>query len=288
MRSWPTGAGWRVLRYVAPLVLALLVVELFATSRAFTSASSDPATPAPARHFAPDNSWSLVFDDEFDGTTLDRDKWHTAYPWGRDRSSVGELQWYADDAFVEQDGILRIVAQHRPMEGHQYTSGIIASWDTFSTTYGYFEIRAKIPKGKALWPGFWLAPVSTRWPPEIDAFEALGQDPRVIAMTTHYTDPRTGKPAQDQGHYIGPDFSQGYHTFGVLWTPDKIVWYVDGVERFHSETQIPSEPMYVIANLAVGGPSAGKPDASTPFPSEFDIDYIRVYQQTGTPCAALV
>ncbi|HEX5505874.1 MAG TPA: glycoside hydrolase family 16 protein [Thermomicrobiales bacterium] len=287
MRARTGGAGWRLARQLTPLVLALLVGAIFATSRSFASATTDPrgATPAPA--FTLDSSWRLVFDDEFDGTALDRGKWHTQYPWGRDRSSVGELQWYADDAFTVQDGLLHITAEHRAMEGHPYTSGLIASWGNFATTYGYFEIRAKLPAGRGLWPAFWLSPADyTVWPPEIDVFEVLGQTPGVVAMTTHFADPGTGEAAQDQGIYLGPNFADDFHTFAVEWTPTEIVWYIDGVERFSSRTGVPSQPLYLIANLAVGGPSAGKPDASTPFPSELEIDYIRVYQQTAAPCAA--
>ncbi len=79
--------------------------------------------------------------------------------------------------------------------------------------------------------------------------------------------------------FVGPDFTKSYHTYAVDWQPNEIVWYVDGVERFHVTENVPSVPMYILANLAVGGDWPGNPDATTPFPSYMDIDYIRVYQK---------
>src|SRR5438445_576325 len=77
------------------------------------------------------------------------------------------------------------------------------------------------------------------------------------------------------GSYKGPDFSADFHIFAVDWQPNEIVWYVDGTERFRSNKGIPAMPMYVIANLAVGGDWPGNPDATTRFPGYMDIDYIR-------------
>ena len=76
-----------------------------------------------------------------------------------------------------------------------------------------------------------------------------------------------------------PDFSADFYTFAVDWEPGSIVWYVDGVERALTTKGVPDEPMYLIANLAVGGDWPGNPDATTVFPGYMDIDYIRVYQR---------
>ena len=81
--------------------------------------------------------------------------------------------------------------------------------------------------------------------------------------------------------WTGPDFSAGWHTFGVEWEPGAIVWYVDGIERwrFTVTSRIPNEPMHVLLNLAVGGEWPGSPDTSTAFPSYYDVDYVRVWQR---------
>jgi hypothetical protein len=83
--------------------------------------------------------------------------------------------------------------------------------------------------------------------------------------------------------WTGPDFSADWHTFAVDWRPDAVVWYVDGKERWRytDPAHIPTKPMYLILNLAVGGAWPGSPDASTSFPSYFDIDYVRVWSRPG-------
>ena len=77
---------------------------------------------------------------------------------------------------------------------------------------------------------------------------------------------------------LGPDFSAGFHTFGLTWGPEAAVWYVEGVARFRSARNIPTEEMYLLVNLAVGGEGPGDPDAGTRFPSRMEVDYVRVWE----------
>jgi beta-glucanase (GH16 family) len=222
--------------------------------------------------------WHLVFHDEFSGTKLDETKWSTTYPWGaRTNSGNSELEYYADDAFQLTGGVLSIRADHRAMHGFKFTSGMITSYASFTTKYGYFEVRAKVPKGQGLWPTFWLAPKDLTWPPEIDIAETQGAITTVDHMSNHYMTARGPKQMHYEWH--GPDLALGFHTYGLEWTPTAIVWYVDGLERFRTITNIPVKPMYMILNLAVGGTWVGPPATTTPFPSYFDIDYVRAYQR---------
>jgi beta-glucanase (GH16 family) len=142
------------------------------------------------------------------------------------------------------------------------------------------EMRAWVSAGQGLWPAFWTLPADESWPPEIDAFEILGNQPDEINMTYHWDD-GTGEGAQQGKAWDGPNFSSGWHTFAVDWEPDAIIWYVDGVERFQytDARHIVSKPMYLLANLAVGGDWPGSPDASTPFPARYQIESIRVWQR---------
>ena len=165
--------------------------------------------------------------------------------------------------------------------GHEYCSGLVSSHASFAQEYGYFEIRAKVPAGQGLWPAFWLLPVTTEWPPEIDVFEILGDEPRTVHMHVHYED-ASGRHQDNGTAFRSPDdFSRDYHTFAVKWGPERIVWYVDGVERHRAEGKraSPNGRMYLIANLAVGGDWPGAPDETTAFPASFDIDYVRVYRR---------
>ena len=97
-------------------------------------------------------------------------------------------------------------------------------------------------------------------------------------MTHHYRDAQD-KHQSHGGNWIGPDFSAGFHEFAVEWSPRRIIWFVDGVERYRSEKDVPKGNMYILLNLAVGGSWPGSPDAQTKFPAEMAVDYVRVYQQ---------
>lgn len=222
--------------------------------------------------------WVLTFQDEFNDSKLDSSKWIDSYPGNIRTHGDEEKQWYAADGYEVGKGHLRLKGEKREMEGHPYTSGMVASFGKFAQQYGWFEIRAKFPKGKGYWPAFWLLPTSKAWPPEIDVLEILDHEPNKVYLTNHWRDDK-GEHKSKGGNWVGPDFTTDYHVFATQWNPGEIIWYVDGIERFRSTIGVPSEPMYLIANLAIGGSWGGYPDASTVFPGYMEIDYIRVYKK---------
>ena len=196
-----------------------------------------------------------------------------------------EAQLYVDpdfgrlglNPFQVHDGVLEIRAEPAPerarhaLKGYRYTSGLITTQPSFSQTYGYFEMRAALPSGKGLWPAFWLLPQDLSWPPEIDVMESIG-NPSKYYVTLH------SKPETDSGTEIAID-SEGFHTFAISWDARFVVWYLDGREVKRRPTPPDmNKPMYLLANLALGGGWAGDPDESTPFPASFKIDYIRAYR----------
>lgn len=249
---------------------------------------------------------TLTFAEEFDRFDRRADwggrgVWNTTFGPGRavDTRTLpnnAEKQLYMDadfagsaaaplgvDPFSVKDGVLTITARTAPpgvksaIGGFGYTSGLINTRDTFSQKYGYFEMRAALPAGKGLWPAFWLLPQGGGWPPELDVVEVLGSKPREVHAATHSK--ATGKHVSQFSTYRGIDSSSGFHTYGALWGPNEIVWYVDGREVFRAPTPADMHrPMYLLANLAVGGKWPGDPDATTRFPAEMRIDYIRAYQ----------
>jgi beta-glucanase (GH16 family) len=226
--------------------------------------------------------WQLVFCDEFDGARLNTAVWNTVPRWGRFDKKGDELQYYVDDAFEVSDGTLRIKAEKRSVEGFDYTSGFIDSRGTFAQKYGYFEIRAKMPQGQGFWPAFWLLcgdDIASPSEAEIDVFEYLGHQTNTVYMTNHWID-GNGEHQSFTESYTGPDFSKEFHTFAVEWSSSEIIWYVDGEERHRTSQGVSSEPLFLVANLAIGGQWPGDPDASTPSPSYLEIDYIRVYERT--------
>lgn len=237
----------------------------------------------------PGTDWVQTFGDEFNGTTLDTDKWGTCYYWSKNGCSnggSGDVNWYQNDEVSVQNGHLRLRAQKRSMNGYEYTSGMVSSHDRYSFQYGYIEMRAKQPKGNGFWTTFWLIPHQRNvWPPEIDIAEYLGARPNLNHMTLHYRN-TSGKATSSTSWHKGPDLTTDYHTYGLLWEPGRLVWYIDGVERkrYENPDTVPSQPMQILATFALGAAwSNTPPDATTPFPSYYDIDYIKVWRHKNGP-----
>jgi beta-glucanase (GH16 family) len=249
---------------------------LLATCALFVSLNAAPPKTS---------SWSLTFDDEFAGASLDTTKWHPHDHFCGVRNS--ELQAYMPENISVANSLCRQKCEKRVVNyGYcgqasitkDYASGMMVTMDKFDQQFGYFEIRCKIPKGKGYWPAFWLLPYN-KWPPEIDILEILGHEPNKVYMTNHWS--VNGQHQSNGGSYTGPDFSADFHAFGVEWDTSKIVWYVDSIERFRSTSGIPAEPFFILVNLALGGSWPGAPDSTTVFPGYFDIDWVRVYKKAG-------
>jgi beta-glucanase (GH16 family) len=256
------------------------------------------------------DGYSLTFSDEFTGSYLNTSVWGTKYWWGgRSLASNGELQYFADrsttviqkypqldpfritaDPSETGDGILTITANVSPntklTDGLPYVSGLINTYGTFSQTYGYFEISAKVPSGQGLWPAFWLLPQSGNWPPEIDVLELLGQDPSTYYVGAHWSDASGDHAFDTRPVSTGIDLSQDFHSYGTMWTADSLTFYLDGNEvcTMQNPTGM-DEPMYLLAGLAVGGNWPGAPDETTRFPAQFQIDYIRAWSLDPAPSA---
>lgn len=242
-------------------------------------------------------TWERIFTEDFDDAKLNKRKWTTCYWWDNDGcTNLGnnELQWYMPDNVSVVDGQLRLRAVPQVVTGHEgrtfgYTSGMVTTGrdysdrfgpDRFATKQGYFEIRAKVPKGKGLWPAIWLLPSTQDEKPEIDIMEVLGDATNALEMHVHFLD--GNKAVRSEGASAKTvDLSSDWHVYGLEWQKDAIVWYLDGKEmwRFKDPAGIPDEPMYLLINLAVGGEWPGSPDAQTAFPADFLIDYVRVWRR---------
>lgn len=248
---------------------------------------------------APDTSgYRLVLDEGFTGLPLrsaaqPKGKWDTAFADGlRTLPSNGEAELYVDPGYMDLGlnpfsagpGGLTITARPTPAEllgrlgDHAYVSGLLTSLHSFSMTYGYVELRARMPAGKGLWPAFWLLPVSRIWPPEIDVFEVLGDHPDILHMAVHS---RAAGDVRFKAQVA--DLSKGEHDFGLLWGRSWIVWYLDGAEMARTPTPADMhQPMYLLLDLAVGGSWPGLPDAATHFPAEFKVARLRAYATPET------
>ncbi|MES3037073.1 MAG: glycoside hydrolase family 16 protein, partial [Bdellovibrionota bacterium] len=233
--------------------------------------------------------WQQTFNDEFTATTLDTSKWITTLnQWGSaSLPGNGELECYVPENVKFNGNNVILLAEKRnvnctnPAQVFNYASGAITTSGKYSQLYGYFEMSARIPKGKGLWPAFWLLPAGGAWPPEIDVMEVLNHDTTTLYTTLHWQDPTAGHLSAGGASKV-TDLSVGFHRYGVDWQPGLIVWYLDGVEVYRAaSTFVPSEPMYMLANLAVGGYWPGNPDSTTVFPAPMEIDYIRAYKRVN-------
>jgi beta-glucanase (GH16 family) len=254
----------------------------------FACASLNAAPPAAPLTAPP--GWTLDWHDEFDGTALDKTKWVPetgAGKWGN-----RELEFYTarPDNLRVAGGNLVIEARREEYGGSHYTSARIKTAGLVERTYGRYEARIRIPRGQGIWPAFWMLGAdigSTPWPRcgEIDIMENIGKEPAVVHGTLHgpgYSGAHAiGRPqALDKGSY-----ADDYHVYAVEWEPREIRWYRDDVlyhtARPESVTGdwVYDHPFFVLLNLAVGGDWPGNPDATTQFPQQMLVDYVRVYRR---------
>lgn len=271
---------------------------------------------------SPDNpelvGYNLVFNDEFEGTSLDASVWNyeTGYYLNDDPGTWGwgnnELQWYSDserNTFVE-DGKLNLRALEEaksfpqdPSRYAQYSSGKVTTKDKFSFSYGRIDFRAKLPKGNGLWPALWMMPNDDSYGTwassgEIDVMEARGRLPGASSGALHYggTWPANTYTGGDYSFPDGQTIDSDFHVYSVVWEEDNIKWYVNGEcflrvtsDQWYS-TSAPNNPLapfdkefYIIMNLAVGGWfDGGITPGPGDIPATMQVDYVRVYKAEGS------
>ena len=258
-----------------------------------------PAPPAP-------NFTRLAWSDEFNGaanSTPDPAKWTPETGPGVNN----ELEYYTNNDNARMDGAGNLVIQARrevtpgsacprdPLSGSttcQYTSGRLNTAGKFEFTYGRVEARIKVSTGQGLWPAFWLLGGNffdgRPWPAcgEIDIMEHVGKEPNNVYSTLH-------APAYNGGGGYGSPLALStpagaqFHVFAVEWDATQMRFFVDGNNFFTASratvesTRGPwvyDHPFFIILNNAVGGDWPGAPDASTQFPQNMTLDYVRVYR----------
>lgn len=253
--------------------------------------SVTPPPPPPAANPLNLTGYHLTFDDEFNNFTSSPDGskgWATTAFGLRTLSANGEQEYYSDSSvgtnpFSDANGVLTITAA--PGSNPQnlpYNSGEITTTGDFAQSTGYFEMRAELPAGQGMWPAFWLMPKQAGTPGEVDTMEAFGApapDGEGGTQTYHWG-MHAPNSAQNAGAWApqGVDLTAGYHTYGVDVETDKTTYYFDGkqVSQIATPNGIGSMPLYMIANLAVGGSWPGAPAGET---SQMKIDYIRAFSK---------
>ncbi len=298
----------RVARF-SPLFAALAVS--LSTFNAFAADSSDASTRVVDSKNVPQTikttdgrELKLVWNDEFDGVGApDPEKW--GYEIGYIRNN--EAQYYSDrlENVFQKDGALtiRTLKEKFPIAGKpgskgrefaEYTSGSINTLGKAGWLYGRVEVRARLPKGKGIWPAIWMMGTNIRevgWPRcgEIDIMEYVGKEPGRVYGTIHMR--RRGAAESwkvvSKGNNVEPGNPEGrFCVYALEWTEDKLTILVDEevvLEFLRSEEEKKTEvwpfdkPHYLLLNTAIGGAWGGE-IADDTCPTDYQIDYVRVYQ----------
>lgn len=271
-----------------PLLAALAAQTTLADNRY----AIDEPLPLPA----------LVWSDEFDGDTLDASKWSYETEYNRKGWFNEELQYYSANRpknLRVGNGLLTIELHRDPDDlrkfadwgGQKYSSARITTSKHATFSYGFYEIRARVPCARGTWPAVWMLPeiADMRWPDdgEIDILEHIGADPGVAYATLHTGLYNHAKNTQRGGKLSVPTACSNFHRYQMLWQPDAITMAVDDRAYMRVRNNEPGgrgawpfdRPFYMIVNLAMGGGWAGsKGIDDAALPQKFEVDYIRVWK----------
>ncbi|RJG07892.1 glycoside hydrolase family 16 protein [Noviherbaspirillum cavernae] len=223
-------------------------------------------------------NYKLTFNDEFEGNSLDTGKWI-------------DREWYDQQRpinYAVEGGSLKIWPQ-KDANGN-FFKRVINTDGKYYQTYGYFEMEAKLPHGKGVWPAFWLYNHDHADPfrPEIDIMEAYsgggpasGWSDANLKPTAFAATIWKGNPGDMAGHKMLEnlgDLSAGYHKYAMKWEPNRQTFYFDGKEIYSTTVSMPDR-MYILVDILFGSAS-GQPDNTTPTgkSNSFDVKYVRAWQ----------
>jgi len=275
------------------LLTSLLMLAAVQSTFTVTNSNYDGPIERPAKA-------RLVWNDEFDGTTLDAKKWAYDTAFNKQGWFNAERQYYSANRSENlriENGALVFEARHERLDpskfsdwgGQDYTSARIyskgAGW-----TYGFYEIRAKLPCARGTWPAIWMLPVKMeKWPDdgEIDIMEQVGAEPNLIYASLHTGLFNHVKKTQRSNQKLVPTSCETFHRYQLDWQPDAITIGVDDVGILRVRNDQPGgkgawpfdTPFKLILNLAIGGEWAGRlgiDDAA--LPQRMEVDYVRVWQ----------
>jgi beta-glucanase (GH16 family) len=295
----------------SPVYEAPFLVASNLTLNAMATATGDTNSSVTSQSFAPNiPSGTLVWSDEFSNSTAANAQPNPATwtydtgagGWGNDElenycgwnSSISPCDSANPNVYVGTDGYLHVVAEE-PSAG-VYTSARLKTEGLFSFQYGRIEFRAEVPEAQGFWPANWLlgnSIATADWPAcgEMDVLERVNAagSPDWNMGSIHGTG-FTGSNLGTQFNFPAGVTAATWHTYGMIWSKGSVAYYVDDPSQPYA-TFTPSSigalsgsvwpfdsgPSFVLLNLAVGGDWPGSPNASTPFPSQMLVDYVRIY-----------
>lgn len=262
------------------LSLRLTVLLPFAFSATLFASIPGYAGPPTDSANTPSQEYQLVWNDEFDGSTLDINKWSLRIPGPR-------IGGFNTDQNAKLDGEGNLVITVKRETPDRITTAMLSTDGKYAARYGYYECRVKVQKKAGDWTAFWLQSPTTQVVgdtrkngTEIDIYEYSIPMGKQIMSNLHWYG--YGKDHKTTGQrYDVAGLSEGYHVFGCEWLPDRYRFYTDG-KLMYETTQAPSDhPEYIILSAEV--PIQGQKHwagSSADFQGEDAVgfDYVRVYQ----------
>lgn len=269
--------------------IALLIAQAVTLGAANYAADEPMAAPKGRPAFA----------DEFAAPRVDTRKWRFDVARNAQGWPNNEWQYYADDRPENtriENGTLVIEARRETLDkarfadwgGQKYTSAKLVTKDKLG--YGFYEIRAKLPCGRGMWPAIWMLPDRGPWPDEgeIDIMEMVGWDPNVVLGTLHTGAFNHAKGTQRGAKVTVPTACTAFHAYQLDWRPDTITIGVDGRAFMKVRNDQPggkpawpfTTPYQLILNLAVGGDWGGaKGIDEAALPQRMTVDYVRYWKR---------
>ncbi len=256
-----------------------------------SNTDTDATPPPQAEELTAADREGLVWNDEFDQSTLDTSKWNfqtgdgtaEGIPgWGN-----GEEQTYTNRTqnLQLENGFLKITARKESLQGKSYTSARINTQDKFSFQYGRIVVRAKLPNIAGTWPAVWMLGdnySNVGWPRcgEIDFIEQNGQEKDKIIGTSHWFDEGSSNNAKYSTTLDFPNLTESFQKYTLVWNEAYIRMFVGSAKYYEialNDTLPFDQPFFLLINLAMGGTLGGNIN-STFLQEDFLIDYIRVYE----------
>jgi hypothetical protein len=231
--------------------------------------------------------WRMTFSDEFDSRNLDLNKWMTRHYWGEtilhdSYVNEGEIQFYPEDKNIElNNSILKIVTRRQKINGKvwnpaigfyprdfDYTSAIINSGARFRQQYGLFEVKVRFNLNNPVSHACWM--IADQMLPQLDIARASDR----IRMGSYFGNPNVKGGVDKTAAAISRDkYGKDYQIFSLEWTPDKLIWKINGVIIYKTTRGVPQVPMYI--NISS---SLYKDVNGSVLPAEVEVDWIRIYQ----------
>ena len=239
--------------------------------------------------------YSIVFEDEFDGDKLNTDVWNY-------RASGARRGGFNAESQVQvKDGNLYLTAEYREEDG-MYGEGWYAGMISLKEYYcrGYYEIRCKCNKDKGFWSAFWIQAQSPYdhyksqggvYGAELDIFEAMNGDAILkknrnsVSQTIHcngWDDDVENIDSRCLGDFkVGNDIYDEYNTYGLEWTEDEYIFYINGVESARSSfaSGVSTVPEEVIVSLEIPETLPEKIANNKDYSTQMVVDYVKIYQK---------